>query len=661
MQSSKILLKDGQTVDLVDNRISDSDIESWNNKMDKQTVGNVSEPVYLENGIPKIATGVSTKTDLNNLTDAVNNHTTEIGQIEEDVVGIKSSLTNKKDKQSANTFNGSSTKTVKTITQDVNGELNVEFENIDYPDYKISSSDVSINVSTSEGVTDLTLPNDVVRDSNYVHIDGATEVPLIDGNASAGVSTKYAREDHIHPTDTSREAIANKTTVILGTSDIKYPTDKAVAEFVNSSIATNTANYISNNGVPFISVEQLNAYTGTVTNNDYAFVTGTDSEGNTYYDRYKATVKGSGVTWSLEYRLNNSSFTAAQWSAINSGITSALVAKIHEHGNKAVLDGITSDDVDSWNSKLNVDGSNATNAGITAMMKKVSSGTSYVDDDSTYFGDSNDDHTHIVRRPILNLWNYISGKVETKLGSVGGSDKPIYLENGVPKVCVDGVPYSFYNYGNRVGYGVYVGGNTKLSKSTRCYCTFLVSISSNPDLMLHTYIGSFSFRGDLTNKVLKNELRCLTGAPQYPLRMTVVYNEDGKDSNGNPTYSVGLIVIPERKTDKYSTYRLTRIAHSGFIWDVKNISETDYDNCDTSSGTKSASTVIVSSDAVFNSISKSESKTNGCTLKFGATDGSSKSITVKSVVEADKIDGYHISVGTTVGTDPNTIYIVNAT
>ena len=311
--------------------------------------------------------------------------------------------------------------------------------------------------------------------------------------------------------------------------------------------------------------------------------------------------------------------------------------------------------------KLNVDGSNATNAGVTAMMKKVSSGTSYVDDDSTYFGDSNDDHTHIVRRPILNLWNYISDKVDEKLGSVGGSDKPIYLENGIPKVCVDGVPYSFYNYGNRVGYGVYVGGNTKLSKSTRCYCTFLVSISSNPDLMLHTYIGSFTFRGDLTNKVLKNELRCLTGAPQYPLRMTVVYNEDGKDSNGNPTYSVGLFVIPARKTDKYSTYRLTRIAHSGFIWDVKNISEVDYDNCDTSSGTKSASTVIVSSDAVFNSISKSESTTNGCTITMKATDGSSKSITVKNVVEADKVDGYHISVGTTVGTDPNTIYIVNAT
>ena len=265
---------------------------------------------------------------------------------------IDSVLENKKDKQTELTFDGSSIKTVKKITQDVNGELNVEFENIDYPDYNISSSDDSINVSTSEGVTDLTLPSDVVRDSNYVHIEGATEVPLMDGITSVGLSTKYAREDHIHPTDTSREAIANKTTVILGTSDIKYPTDKAVAEFVNSSIATNTANYISNNGVPFTSVEQLNAYTGTVTNNDYAFVTGIDSEGNTYYDRYKATVNDSSITWALEYRLNNSTFTEAQWTAINSGITSALVAKIHDHSNKDVLDGITSTDVANWNNKM---------------------------------------------------------------------------------------------------------------------------------------------------------------------------------------------------------------------------------------------------------------------------------------------------------------------
>ena len=270
-----------------------------------------------------------------------------------DIIATKESVANKKDKQQELTFDGSATKTVKKIAQNANGELDVEFEDIDYPDYNISSPDGSINVTSADGNVNLTLPSDVVRDSAYTHIDAATEVPLMDGKASVGNSLKYAREDHVHPSDTSREDIANKTTVVIGTSDSKYPTDKAVAEFVNSSIATNTANYISNNGEPFTSVEQLEAYSGPVTNNDYAFVTGTDSEGNTYYDRYKATVNDSSVTWSLEYRLNNSSFTAAQWSAINSGITSALVAKIHTHSNKDVLDGITSSDVANWNSKQN--------------------------------------------------------------------------------------------------------------------------------------------------------------------------------------------------------------------------------------------------------------------------------------------------------------------
>lgn len=225
------------------------------------------------------------------------------------------------------------------------------------------------DVYTIEGednlVDDVRVNGTSVVTDKVANIDvpvAGTASPHMDGNASAGASGKYAREDHVHPSDTSREAVANKTTVILGTSDSKYPTDKAVADFVNSSIATNTANYISDDGEPFTSVEELEAYPGIVTNNDYAFVTGTDSAGNTYYDRYKATVRGSTVTWALEYRLNNSSFTAAQWKAINSGITSALVGKIHEHSNKAVLDGITATDVSNWTNKLdkNGDGSDVT-------------------------------------------------------------------------------------------------------------------------------------------------------------------------------------------------------------------------------------------------------------------------------------------------------------
>lgn len=90
-------------------------------------------------------------------------------------------------------------------------------------------------------------------------------------------------------------------------------------DFVNSSITSNTADFIGT----FNSLEELEAYSGTVANNDYAFVVKKDESGNTIYDRYK--YNGS---WIFEYSLNNSSFTSEQWKAINSGITADIVALI---------------------------------------------------------------------------------------------------------------------------------------------------------------------------------------------------------------------------------------------------------------------------------------------------------------------------------------------
>ena len=98
----------------------------------------------------------NTKTDLTNLTEVVNGHTTEIGQIKDDVAGIESSLLNKKDKQTANTFTGSATKTIKNISQNANGELTVEFADIDLPqevpNVEITSEDKSIKVTETTDV-----------------------------------------------------------------------------------------------------------------------------------------------------------------------------------------------------------------------------------------------------------------------------------------------------------------------------------------------------------------------------------------------------------------------------------------------------------------------------------------------------------------------------
>ena len=97
------------------------------------------------------------KTDLNNLTGKVDNHTTQIEQIQEDINGIDSSLAKKKDKQNELNFNGSATKTIKKITQYPNGELDVEFEDIDLPqevpNVDITSADSSVNITESVDAT----------------------------------------------------------------------------------------------------------------------------------------------------------------------------------------------------------------------------------------------------------------------------------------------------------------------------------------------------------------------------------------------------------------------------------------------------------------------------------------------------------------------------
>lgn len=104
-----------------------------------------------------------------------------------------------------------------------------------------------------------------------------------------------------------------------------------LVNFVNSTVGTNTANYIyktnaQGNKVPFDSLEELEAYTGTVTNNDYAFVKSTDASGNLLYTRYKYSEENE--EWAEEYTLNNSSFTSAQWAAMNSGITAEATLRI---------------------------------------------------------------------------------------------------------------------------------------------------------------------------------------------------------------------------------------------------------------------------------------------------------------------------------------------
>lgn len=126
---------------------------------------------------------------------------------------------------------------------------------------------------------------------------------------------------------TDLTSLENRVTAIEDVVPAQATAQNQLADkaFVNSSISTNTANFIGT----FNSVADLEAYSGTVTNNDYAFVTSTDSAGNTLYNRYKY----NGTAWVFEYALNNSGFTASQWAAINSGATAAAIASMQTTSN----------------------------------------------------------------------------------------------------------------------------------------------------------------------------------------------------------------------------------------------------------------------------------------------------------------------------------------
>ena len=99
--------------------------------------------------------------------------------------------------------------------------------------------------------------------------------------------------------------------------------NRVIKEFVNSSIASSTGTFRGT----FDSVDELNAYSGEKKNNDYAYVVTKDATGlSSKQSKYKYVADAD--TWTFEYDINNTTFTAAQTAAINSGITDTDVAKI---------------------------------------------------------------------------------------------------------------------------------------------------------------------------------------------------------------------------------------------------------------------------------------------------------------------------------------------
>lgn len=174
-------------------------------------------------------------------------------------------------------------------------------------------------------------------------ISTATQTALNAKANSADVTNALA----LKADQSDLDALEDDVTAIEGKIPTQATAQNQLADkaFVNSTVGTNTAIFRGT----FNSLAELQAYAGEKTNNDYAFVIIYDEVVTTEvkaYDRYKY----NGTSWVFEYELNNSSFTASQWAAINSEITNAKVGQYDSHVANGTIH-VTAADKSSWSGK----------------------------------------------------------------------------------------------------------------------------------------------------------------------------------------------------------------------------------------------------------------------------------------------------------------------
>lgn len=188
------------------------------------------------------------------------------------------------------------TQEIQTLKNEV-AQLTTDFE---LTEEQIATINAQIEELQQENETQETTIN------KYTKIVQTLQTAYENATISGGVVDNELNEQSVNP-------VQNKIIAQLIPEQASEENKLADKDFVNSSVSTNTAEFIGT----FNSLQELKNTTKSYDNNDYAFVVGTDSDGNTQYNRYK----WNGSEWVFEYVLNNSSFTSEQWKAINSDVT----------------------------------------------------------------------------------------------------------------------------------------------------------------------------------------------------------------------------------------------------------------------------------------------------------------------------------------------------
>ena len=113
-----------------------------------------------------------------------------------------------------------------------------------------------------------------VATTAFVTNQAASTTPIVDGTAAVGTSKRYARADHVHPTDTSRAPVASPT--LTGTPTAPTATDGtnttqiASTAFVQSAVGGYLSKSITGGTVTLTDAEASNpvlGFSGTLTSN----------------------------------------------------------------------------------------------------------------------------------------------------------------------------------------------------------------------------------------------------------------------------------------------------------------------------------------------------------------------------------------------------------
>lgn len=224
-------------------------------------------------------------------------------------------------------------------------------------DWNTSSSSAASYIKNKPSIP--TKTSDLTNDSNFIT---ASDVP------GAQTQADWTESDSTDPSFIQnkpnlalKEDVANKAQTLVASSTTDYPSSAATAQFVNSSIATATARFLGNYsltdlGLTYPATDSqietaLDGYTfqSAPTNNDYVYVEIQNPQ-TTSVDDVVKRFKFNGTNWLYEYTLNNSSFTAAEIAAIDSGVNSTKVGNYDTHISDTTIH-VTAADKTAWNGK----------------------------------------------------------------------------------------------------------------------------------------------------------------------------------------------------------------------------------------------------------------------------------------------------------------------